>query len=166
MLNGGSDAMVPVGHRYRRQGLEPRLLARCIEPRAERVHIVDVIGTVALNAVEEGAAEDVGRDAVEQQVADRIGHEMQLAVARIIGKLHVDIVDGSLPGEHAVGVLLVLVLLDVLRIEVADAKGRHAGKRPGHRIVDERLPRIGGNLVSAHGQTGERAHPGLRIEQR
>ena len=63
------------------------------EAGAHRMGVVEAVGAVALDAVDEGAAIDVRRDAVEDQVADRVGHEMDAAVAGEIGELEIEVVD-------------------------------------------------------------------------
>jgi hypothetical protein len=155
----------------RRQGSNPALLALTDEPGAERVHLIEPIGGVALEAVDEGATENIGRDVVEHEVADRIGHEMELAVAIVIRHLQVDILDRSLPSHHGEGVLLVLVLVDICRIKVSDAprridaRVRIAGSASEASGVDH-LSRIIGDLISLRRDAGERDEPCRIVEQR
>ena len=51
------------------------------EASAQRVRVVEPVGAVALQTARDAPAKDVGGDAVEHQVADRIRPEMQRAVA-------------------------------------------------------------------------------------
>src|SRR5260221_6865505 len=93
--------------------LDPGLLALGVETGANGVRIVEAVRADTRNAVEERASEDVRRYVVEEQDADRIGHEMKIAVARIIRELHINILNGSLPSGDCVGIPLVLPLIDV-----------------------------------------------------
>ena len=44
--------------------------------------VVDDVGHVELNAVEQALAGDIGGDIVKHQVAEHVGHEIDLGVAR------------------------------------------------------------------------------------
>jgi hypothetical protein len=104
-------------------------------------------GGILLDAVDDALAVDVGRHAVEDEVSDRVRHEVQLAVAVEIGNLVVDIFHRFLVGEDVELVELVLVLVELRRIEA------------GYPIDVEvrRLPGIVGNLI---GPVGHAAHEG------
>jgi hypothetical protein len=56
------------------------------------VEIVEAVGAVALHPIGEALALHVGGDAVEYEVADEIRREVQIAVARVIGELPIDVV--------------------------------------------------------------------------
>src|SRR5260370_11796168 len=145
--------------------LDPGLLALGVDTGAKGVRIVEAVRAVTRNAVEERASEDVGRDAIEEQIADRIGHEVEIAVARIIRELHIDILDGSLPGDHPVGVPLVLPLIDVGGIESGVAGQIETGFAE-RRVQGGRLPDIVGNLVTGFSHTGGGDEPGRRVVER
>ena len=87
---------------------------------AERMGIVDDVGSVALDAVAVGFARDVGGDAVDQEVADLVRHEMQEIVACEIGQLPIKAVDRTLQGEHAELGVLILVFVERRRVEIRD----------------------------------------------
>ena len=76
------------------------------------MRVVELVGAVALQAVGEAAAVDVGRNAIENKVADRVRNEMQGAVAGEGRQLQVQPVDRFLQCDHAEGVLLRLVLIE------------------------------------------------------
>ena len=68
----------------RGQILHLRLFAARDKSRPDGVNVRDLVGHVALNAVEERGSQHVGCGVVEQQVVGHIGNEMQTAVARKI----------------------------------------------------------------------------------
>ena len=80
--------------------------------------IADAPGGIFLNAIDEALTVDVRSHAVEDQVSDRVGHEVQLAVAVEIGKLVVDAVGRFLVGNDVELVELVLVFVEQRRIEI------------------------------------------------
>ena len=140
MLNGVSIArqaarIVRVERLNRAYGCDPGLLALRVEAGAKGVRIVQAVREIAGNAVQERAAENIGCDVVAEEIAHRVGHEVKIAVTRIIRELRIEIAFGFLPGDDVVGVLLVLVLIEGARIECAFAEGRIGGsKRVGGTI--------------------------------
>jgi hypothetical protein len=52
--------------------------------------VVDLVGPITLHAVDEALPLDVGRNAVEDEIAELIGRKMEIAVAREVRKLPVD----------------------------------------------------------------------------
>ena len=111
---------------------------------------------------EERAPEDIGCDVILEEIANRIGHEVQIAVARIVRELRIEIAFGFLLGNDPVGILLVLPLIDVGRIESAFAEGRvrptSSWAPPDGWATEEvsyvaRLPRIVRNLVPGLAET-------------
>ena len=108
---------------------------------------------VALQAVDEGAAEYVRSDAVEREVADHVGNEVDAAVAGEIGKLHVDVVHFLLHRDHAEVVALDLILVERGRVEgVAGVESRDGVVRTNGRVGAEhrRQPHAIGNLEFRH----------------
>lgn len=75
--------------------------------------VPELISAVSLQAIGETAAVDVGRNAVEHEIADRVRNEMQRAIAGKGRQLQVQPVDRSLHCDHAEGVFLRLVLIEV-----------------------------------------------------
>src|SRR5215831_8726748 len=90
---------------------------------------VEYVGRVALKAVGIGLPADVGGDTVEQEIADRIGNEMQIVVAREIGQLPIKTVDRTLQRQHTVLSLLILPLVELRRIECGQAKSARQHRR-------------------------------------
>ena len=84
-----------------------------------------------MHAVDETLALDVGRDTVEDEVAERVGHEMEIAVAREVGKLPIDGVAFLLQRDHVIVVLLELPFIEQRRIEGLHAERRETGSWPG-----------------------------------
>ena len=145
-----------IERQHRRDIAVLRAFAGDRETRPQRMRVGELIGAVALQAVGEAAAVDVRSNAVEHKIADRVGDEVQRAVAGEGGELEVQPVDGFLQRQHAEGILLGLVLIEHRRVEIADAEGREP----------RRLARIVRDLESARGVAEDRAHARLRIEHR
>ena len=91
------------------------------KPRAQRVLLVYAPAPVALNATCPRRAVCLLRDAIEQQIAERVGREGQCATAREPRDLHVDITDVLLQRQHRELRRLVLVLIQERAVKVADA---------------------------------------------
>ena len=91
-VNGAS-----IGLPTRSSGSTVEILLFCVlspldrEARAQRMGVVELVGAVALQAIGEAAAVDVRSDAVEDEIADRVGDEMQRAVAGERGELEVEV---------------------------------------------------------------------------
>ena len=100
------------------------LLAADGETGAQRMAVADAIGAVALQAVDEGRAIDVGGDAVEDEVADLIGNEMHGRVAREIGELRVDVASGMRQRHDIVEIMLDLVFVEIGGVEPVRSEGR------------------------------------------
>ena len=118
------------------------------------MRVVELVGAVALQAVGEAAAVDVGRYAIENKVADRVRNEMQRAIAGKGRQLQIQPVDRFLQCDHAEGVLFRLVLIERRRIEIADPKCSELW----------RLPRIVRNLKVASEVAEDRCKTCLRVE--
>jgi hypothetical protein len=89
---------------------------------ADGVRGSDLIRAVGLDAVGKGLADDVGGNAVDQQIAKLIRRVVQAVKTREIGNLTVKAVDRSLQRQHAVLRILELVLVELSRVEGGDAK--------------------------------------------
>ena len=99
---------------------------------ARRVCVcVDRVGAITLHAIDEALPLHVGRDTVEDEVAELIGREVQIAVAREVCKLPVDAVDLLLQRDHVVVVLLELRSLSSDELKVCTPNGVKAGSWPG-----------------------------------
>ena len=97
--------------------------------------LVEAIGDVGGDAVGYIGAKDVRGHAVEDDIADRVGDEVNAAVAREIGELHVGAVDRALQRRDAEIVLLELILVEQRGIEIGDAEGgevRHLAGSVGY----------------------------------
>src|SRR5208283_2617859 len=103
------------------------LLAADGEAGAQRVSVSDPIGAVSLQAVDESSAIDVRGDAIEEEIADLIGDEMQRRITRKIGKLRVDGPGRMRQGYHVVKVALVLNFVELRGVEPADAESFELG---------------------------------------
>ena len=68
----------------------------------------DLVGPIALHAVDQTLALDVGRETVEDEVAELVGLEVEIAVAREVCKLPIDEVRILLQRDHVIVVLLEL----------------------------------------------------------
>ena len=83
------------GHRADIAGQDGRdvadvgLLAAHREAGAQRVAVVDDVGAVELRAGQRALPDHVGGDVVEHQVAEDVGNEVDLGVAREEGELRV-----------------------------------------------------------------------------
>ena len=107
------------------------------EAGAQRMRRVDDVGGVALDAVAVRFAGDVGRDAVDQKIADRVRHEVQEVIAGEIGQLPVEAVGRALQRQHAELGVLVLVFVECRRVEIRDSE------RAGHRRISVQVRRAG-----------------------
>src|SRR5216683_6490747 len=105
----------------------------------------DAPGGIFLNAIDESLTVDVRRDAVEDQISDRIGKKVQLAVAVEIGNLIVDVFGRFLVGNHVELVELVLMFIERGGIEIGYSESREI----------RCLPRIVGNLIRAVRNTAD-----------
>ena len=74
---------------------------------------IDRVRRVTLEAVDVGLPADIGGDPIQQQIADGIGNEMEIVVAREIRQLPVEAVDRALQRQHAVLGLLILPLVEL-----------------------------------------------------
>ena len=90
-----------------------RLLRADVEPRAQRMRVVEVKRAVALDAVDDAATINIRCQAVVHQVADAIRRERNGAGTHEIGKLKVDVSGGFLQREHAELVCLALIFVDL-----------------------------------------------------
>ena len=150
-IEGVADAV----ERQKGRGIvDQRIFRAGRESKAERVSIADAPGRIFLNAVDDAAAIDVGGDAIEDEIADRIRREMQRARAVEIGNLVVDAVGGFLIGEHVELIEFVLPLVEFRRIEIGDAVGRKGRSLPG----------IVRNLVAAVRDPAHESQAAGRIE--
>ena len=124
--NVGQD--LRAGGRVDRQqlvvGLHQRLLAAHVKPAADGVRIGHAPGRIGLDAVDQAAAEHVGRSAVEHEVADRVREEVDTRVAGEIGELRIEIGERFLQREHGEVVALDLVLVELCGIEKVHAERR------------------------------------------
>src|SRR6185312_17069357 len=111
-------------------------------------------GCVFLNAVDEALAIDVGGYAVEDEVADGVGIKVQLAVAVEIGKLVVEVAGRPLVSDDVELVELVLMLVELCRVEIRDAERREVWA----------LPRIVRNLKSGVRHAAHEGQAAGRIE--
>ena len=100
-----------------------RLVGAQEKATAQRVRLVEPIGDVVGYAVGKIGAKDIRRHAVEDDIADRVGNEVNAAVALEIGELHVGAVDRALQRRNPEIVLLELVLVEQCGIELGDAEG-------------------------------------------
>ena len=156
----GGVAIGVTARLHRRGGPHDALLHARIESEAERVGVVYLVGVVSLQAVHERAAVDVRGDAVEQDVAVEVGHEQHAVVTREVGELHVDIAERFLPGEHAIGALFVLDLIDLGGI-AAVGGGAVDRKQAGKRL----LAGIGRDLILDGLGAGDRADARRLVEE-
>src|SRR6266436_284906 len=104
----------------------------------------DAPGGIFLNAIDEALTVDVRRDAVEDQISDRIGKKVQLAVAVEIGNLIVDVF-----GRF-------LVVIERSGIEIGYSESREI----------RCLPRIVGNLIRAVRNTADVCEAAGGVEHR
>src|SRR5664279_415960 len=116
----------------------------------------DAPGGIFLDAVDKTLTVDGGSDAVEDQSSDRIGIEVQLAVAVEIGQLEVDVVDRFLVGDDIELVEFVLMFVEQGRIEIGYSESRKVG----------RLSRIIGNLICTVRHTAHEGQAAGRVEHR
>src|SRR5258708_37883899 len=91
----------------------------------------DAPGGIFLNAVDEALTVDVRRDAVEDQISDRVGKEVQLAVAVEIGNLVVDVFGRFLVGNHVELIEFVLMLVEERGIEIGYSESRESRRLSG-----------------------------------
>ena len=124
--------------------------------------LVDHVRGVALNTIGVGFARYVGGNAVQQEVADRIGREVEEVVTGEIGQLSIKAVRRPLQRQHAELSVLILVLVELRRIEIGDAEcagDRRIAQRPNRRARDV------GNLERAGGGSGDQAQPRRRVDE-
>ena len=117
--------------------------------------LVEAIGDVGGDAVGYIGAEHVRGHAIEDDIADRVGDEVNAAVAREIGELHVGAIDRALQRGDPEIALLELILVEGRGIEGGDAVGgevRHLAGGVGY-------------LVAAVCGAGDESEPRVRIEQ-
>ena len=69
-----------------------RLLGARKYTGSQRMRLVDVKGAVALDAVDNAAAEHLARYSIEHEIRDGVGRELNHAGAREIGELQIDVV--------------------------------------------------------------------------
>src|SRR6202034_3202691 len=100
---------------------DKRLFSAEEKAGADGVRRIDLIRAVGLDAVGQGLADDVRGGAVDQQIAKLVRRIVQAVKTREIGNLPVKAVDRSLQRQHAVLRILELVLVELRRIEGADA---------------------------------------------
>ena len=74
--------------------------------------IADAPCGIFLNAVDETLTVDVRGDAVEHEIPDRVGHEVQLAIAVKVRDLQIDVVDRFLVGNDIELVELILMFVE------------------------------------------------------
>ena len=148
-------------------GLDQRRIADkrlfCAEEKAgtDGVRGIDLVRAVGLDAVGKGLADDVGGNAVDQQIAKLIRRVVQTVKAREIGNLTVKAVDRSLQRQHAVLRILELVLVELRRIE-----GGNAERARDTSNQADWLPGTIGNLERAGRGSGDQTEPRIRIDER
>src|SRR5262249_46091911 len=98
---------------------------------------IETESRVGLDAIVEAAAEYMGGDAVENEIAERIRLEMHRAVTGEVGDLQIGIAELLLQRDDVVEVPLELALTEVGGIEVANTERSELGQ----------LPRVVGDLV-------------------
>ena len=125
------------------------------EPEPHRLALVETQGGIALQTVDEARPRDVRGDAVEDEIADRVGHEMQGAVALEVGDLTIERTDRLLQRKHVEDRALDLVLVQQRRVEVGRAEGRELRRKAG-RIRD---------LVLRDGRAGQEREPRAIVER-
>ena len=92
---------------------------------------------------------------LKTMIADRVGNEVNAAVAREIGELHVGAVDRALQRRDPEIVLLELVLVEQRGIEGGDAEGGEVRRQAGGV----------GYLEARVGGAGDEGEPRVGIEQ-
>ena len=93
--------------------LHSRLLRADVEPRAQRMRVVEVKRAVALDPVDDAATINIRCQAVVHEIAYAIRRERNGAGTHEIGKLKVDVGRGFLQREHAELVCLALIFVDL-----------------------------------------------------
>jgi hypothetical protein len=139
----GLGARIEHGERRidrRARGIERQQRGRIVDQRAlgadgksepQGVGIADAIGGILLDAVDMAATVDVGSDAVEHEIADRIGQEVQLAVAVEIGDLGVEPFGRFLIGQHVELIEFGLPFVELRRVEAGNTEGREGRRLSG-----------------------------------
>ncbi len=133
------------------------------ESGAQGMCVVNNVGCVALHAVTEGFAGDIGRNAVNQKIADGIRHEVQEVITGEIRQLPVEAVRRALQRKHAELGVLVLAFVECRRVEIRDSE------RAGHwriSVQSDRLAGDVGNLEPVGGSSGDQAHARRRVDER
>src|SRR6202158_4668260 len=164
-LRAGSDPSGWRIHRTAGHGVESqyggyigdqRALRTDGKSEAEGVGVADAPGGIFLDAIDKALTLDIRSHPVDNEVADRVRHEVQLAVAVKRGELEVDVIDRFLVGDDVELVELILMFVERCGIETRHAKGR----------VVTRLPRIVGNLKRTVRYTAHECQAAGRIDHR
>jgi hypothetical protein len=103
-----------------------RLLHARERAGAECVRLIQAESAIGLDAVDDAAAIHVAGDAIEHQVTDRIGRELNGGGSVEVGELEIDIAHRFLQREHAPLVPLHLRLVELRGVEAGDAEGSEA----------------------------------------
>ena len=126
------------------------------ETSAQCMRIVQLVRPVSLDSLRNAAPIDIRSHPVEHQIADRVGHEVDAAVASERGKLQIESIDRLLQGKNAEMILLDLVFIQQRRIEIRDAEGGEG----------RRLAGIVRNLVAAGRRAADEGQAGILVDQR
>src|SRR5216683_1194696 len=154
-LVGERRAILP-DPQYARIGRESRTLALDEVPGAQRVLRRQAIEAVALRAGGDAAAVGIYRDAVEQQVADRVGCKIDAAEPAEGRDLEIEVLKLLLQGEDPVMGDLPLAFSEKARVEVAGAVDRQTEPR---RLAGD----VGDLQLGARGAE-DRAQPSRRVD--
>jgi len=128
------------------------------ESGAQRVRLVEAKRAVALDTVGDAAAIHVARHPIVHEVADQVGRELNGARAREIGELEVDVVDRFLQRKHPELVSLDLILIDLRRGKVGNAKGGEARKLSGNIRDLKLVGRRAANEAQSRGRIDQRGY--------
>ncbi len=107
MIAGGG-----IDRQHRHGAVDVGEFAARNESGPQRVCCVETVRRIALGAVDERAAEDIGRNTVEHNVALRIRPEVHAVVAGKVGKLGVVLQSRTLPCHDADHVAFVLIFIE------------------------------------------------------
>lgn len=145
-----------VERQHGRTIIDQRALGAERHAELQRVREAQPVGRVFLDSVDKALTIHVRSYPVEQEIADRIRREVQLAVAVEIGDLVVEAVARLLIGHDVELVELALPLVEQRGIEVGDAVGGEG----------RRLAGIVRDLVVAVGDAADIGQPAGRIDRR
>ena len=102
--------------------------------------VVKPIGGIGRHSIGKIRAKDVGSYAVEDEVTNGVGNEMNTAVAREVGELDVCAIDRALERGHPIVVLLKLVLIKQRGVEAGDPEGGEVWRQTGCvRYLESRI---------------------------